>query len=366
MCLLLFVTVVLVIGSALSIVTGTLNEIRQASSENSRKRRQLRIFLQTKGVPTGMTMRVMSYADYKLAWNSQLGFDSSLISPRLEKELATLQFGGQLQKHPMFDLSAQIFPEVFAEICRALEGMSFCEHESVFSAGALAENMYLTSSGKFSVSLHHSKGSAYVFNDSLHYFAEVALYVEAAMHGYSLHTLTFADVFALSSKGLCAILANSPICATMFVEYAVEFVAKHNVSEEEGYIEEVLNQEAKCAEHACHANSFYLELYVDSRKVLRNLDLAYLQQGLEMTWSKARTLTDESTEIGPSPALGPAALVTRILFHEARETPQSHTGTNAHSSTKPTFCSQTLVGELADSGKRPQSWSIVVPAPKQL
>jgi len=316
-CVLLFITVVLVIGSALSIVTGTLNEIRQVSSENSRRRRQLRIYLQTKGVPTGMTMRVMSYADYKLGWHSQLNFDNSLVSPRLEKELAFLQLGGQLQQHPVFDLAAQVFPEVFKEICRDLERMFFCEAEFVFSAGAFAENMYLTCTGKFAVNISNNNASPYVFADEFRYFAEVALYVEAAMHGYSLQTISFADVYALSSKSLCTILTNSPMCATMFVEYAMEFVATHNSVEDAGYVEDILEQEGTCAEHACHANSFYLELYVDGRKVLRNLDLSYLQEGLEMKLSSARTLKDESMDIiGPSPSMGPAALVNHILFHE--------------------------------------------------
>ena len=243
-CLLLFITVVLVIGSALSIVTGTLNEIRQVSSENSRRRRQLRIFLQTKGVPTGMMMRVMSYADYKLNRHSQMGFDSSLISPRLEKELATLQFGSQLQQHPMLNLTAQVFPQVFAEICRDLERMFYCEYESVFSAGALAENMYLTCNGAFSVSISHSSAAPYAFEDEFRYFAEVALYAEAAVHSYSLYTLSFADVFALSSKNLCTVLANSPICATMFVEYALEFVAKNNMAVEDNYVEEILENDS--------------------------------------------------------------------------------------------------------------------------
>ena len=326
-CVLFFITVVLVIGSALSIVTGTLNEIRQVSSENSRRRRQLRIYLQTKGVPTGMTMRVMSYADYKLGWHSQLNFDNSLVSPRLEKELAFLQLGGQLQQHPVFDLAAQVFPEVFKEICRDLERMFFCEAEFVFSAGAFAENMYLTCTGKFAVNISNNNASPYVFADEFRYFAEVALYVEAAMHGYSLQTISFADVYALSSKSLCTILTNSPMCATMFVEYAMEFVATHNSVEDAGYVEDILEQEGTCAEHACHANSFYLELYVDGRKVLRNLDLSYLQEGLEMKLSSARTLKDESMDIiGPSPSMGPAALVNHILFHEAPRDPEGAEG----------------------------------------
>ena len=201
-CVLFFITVVLVIGSALSIVTGTLNEIRQVSSENSRRRRQLRIYLQTKGVPTGMTMRVMSYADYKLGWHSQLNFDNSLVSPRLEKELAFLQLGGQLQQHPVFDLAAQVFPEVFKEICRDLERMFFCEAEFVFSAGAFAENMYLTCTGKFAVNISNNNASPYVFADEFRYFAEVALYVEAAMHGYSLQTFIRRCVCPVKQKPL--------------------------------------------------------------------------------------------------------------------------------------------------------------------
>ena len=286
------------------------------SSENSRKRRQLRIFLQAKGVPTGMMMRVMSYADYKLGRHSQIGYDSSLISPRLEKELATLQFGAQLQRHPMFALTAQVFPDVFAEICRYLERMFLCEFESVFSAGAMAENMYLTCNGSFAVSLSQSGAAHFVIEDEFRYFAEVALYAEAAMHGYNLYTLSFADVFGLSSKSLCTVLSNSPICATMFVEYALEFVAKNNIARDEDYVEELLSCEMHCAEQACNANSFYLELYVDSRKVLRNLDLSYLQHGLEMKISSAMTLRDDSVDISPVPALGPAALVNHILFHQ--------------------------------------------------
>ena len=109
----------------------------------------------------------------------------------------------------------------------------------------------------------------------------------------------------------------------MFVEYAMEFVATHNSVEDAGYVEDILEQEGTCAEHACHANSFYLELYVDGRKVLRNLDLSYLQEGLEMKLSSARTLKDESMDIiGPSPSMGPAALVNHILFHEAPRDPE--------------------------------------------
>lgn len=39
-------------------------------------------------------MRIMSYADYKMARQSPIGYDTSLISPMLEAELATFQFGG--------------------------------------------------------------------------------------------------------------------------------------------------------------------------------------------------------------------------------------------------------------------------------
>ncbi|CAJ1350250.1 unnamed protein product [Effrenium voratum] len=275
-CLVCVVTTVLVIGSALSILTGTLNEIRQVNSERSRKRRELRIYLQTKAVRTELLMRIMSYADYKMARHSPISFDAGLISPMLEAELATAQLGDTLQGHPFFALTGRVFPQVFADFCRALEKKFFCEAESVFSAGLLAEMMYITSHGQFSL-CSATDSSHLEFEDECRYFAEVALYVEAVMHHFSLRTESFAEVFALSGSKMAAVLANSPMCATMFIEYTNEYLLHYTLPAPNLSCVEVLEQQSNCAQRSCESNSFYLELYVDSRRVIRTLDLNYLK-----------------------------------------------------------------------------------------
>jgi len=276
-CIFLFVMTVLVIGSALSILTGTLHEIRQVNNERSRKRRELRIFLQTKAVPTELLMRIMSYADYKMARQSPIGYDTSLISPMLEAELATFQFGGNLQNHPFFQLTSTIFPQVFAEFCSALQKQFFSEGESVFSIGSIAEMMYITSHGDFSIG-EEDDTAVRSFTGAHNYFAEVALYVEAVTHQCTLAAHSFAEVFVLAGTKLAAVLANSPMCTTMFVEYANEYIRLY--SDMVGRVDhpDALEMEVTCAEKACFSNSFYLDLNVDERKILRTIDLRGLEE----------------------------------------------------------------------------------------
>ncbi|CAJ1452717.1 unnamed protein product [Effrenium voratum] len=279
--LIVFVTTVLVIGSALSILTGTLHEIRQVNNERSRKRRELRIFLQTKAVPTELLMRIMSYADYKMARQSPIGYDVALISPMLHAELATFQFGGNLQEHPLFQLTEKFFPNIFADFCSALQKQFFSEAESVFSAGSLAEMMYITSHGSFAIG--DSDGSVLMRPGGEHnYFAEVALYVEAVMHSCTLIAESFAEVFVLSGANLAGVLANSPMCTTMFIEYAYEYIRLYTEASRDMSISEVPEMESSCARNATLCNSFYLDMNVDPRKVLRYMDLTDLQDEQQM------------------------------------------------------------------------------------
>lgn len=277
MCIVLFVITVLVIGSALSILTGTLHEIRQVNNERSRKRRELRIFLQTKAVPTELLMRIMSYADYKMARQSPIGYDTSLISPILDAELATFQFGENLQNHSFFELTFKIFPQVFAEFCSALKKQFYSEGESVFSNGSIAEMMYITSHGDFCLGEDEGQRER-SFSGEHNYFAEVALYVEAVTHQCTLAAESFAEVFVLTAASLAAVLANSPMCTTMFVEYANEYIRIYSDSIARHDMGDALDIQQRCNQKACFSNSFYLDLNVDERKILRTIDLRELEE----------------------------------------------------------------------------------------
>ncbi|CAE7946924.1 Cyclic nucleotide-gated cation channel alpha-3 [Symbiodinium microadriaticum] len=281
--LILFVTTVLVIGSALSILTGTLNEIRQVNSERSKKRRELRIFLQTRAVSTELLMRVMSYADYRMTRHSPVAYDPSLISPMLEAELATSQFGSILNAHPLFEFISSSYPAVFAECCRVLNKHFYCEGEAVFSEGSLAEKMHISSHGTFKLTAEAYPQDHALIEDDCHYFAEISLYVEAAVHRCSLHTDSFSEVFSLTAADFAKILVNSPLCTTMVIEYANEYISCYTAvpATKEGGIWHKAEWERECAQIACTNNSFYLEEHVDNRQVLEALDLASPQNSLE-------------------------------------------------------------------------------------
>eukprot|EP00439_Symbiodinium_sp_Y106_P049136 s484_g6.t1 len=277
--LVLFVTTVLVIGSALSILTGTLNEIRQVNSERSKKRRELRIFLQNRLVPTELLMRIMSYADYKMTRHSPIAYDTTLISPMLEAELATSQFGSVLTSHPLLGFISSMYPSVFAECCRSLHKLFFCEGEAVFDEGSMAEKMYITSHGKFKLTADSLQSDDVTFDDDSQYFAEISLYVEAVMHGYSLNTDSFSEVFSLSPADFAKVLVHSPICCTMVIEYANEFITRYSTGPSSSQVSvwHQVEREQECAKVACECNSFYLEEHVDHRLDLETLNLSYLQ-----------------------------------------------------------------------------------------
>ncbi|CAE6961564.1 eag [Symbiodinium natans] len=156
------------------------------------KRRELRIFLQTKAVPTEpllqisnflvlLLMRIMSYADYKMARQSPIGYDSALISPMLQAELATFQFGSNLTEHPLFSLTSSVFPPVFADFCSALQKRFYSEAESVFSVGSLAETMFVTSHGDYAIGVDESAKQVVRFSGAHRYFAEAESFAEAAI-----------------------------------------------------------------------------------------------------------------------------------------------------------------------------------------
>ncbi|CAE6961578.1 HCN4 [Symbiodinium natans] len=317
------VVTVLVIGTSLSVLTGTLQEIRQVNNERSRKRRELRIFLQTKAAPTELVMKVMSYADYKMARHSPIAFDETLISPKLEAELATFQHGGYLQEHPIFWLVDTLFPLVFNDLCSTLDKQLFCEGEAVFRLGTLAEMMYISSHGDFRICTDAQATKK--FSGAHHYFAEVALYVEAAMHDCTLLAESFTEVFVLTSSKLAAVLANSPVCAAMYIEYANEYISHHVVMSPDSEPEEVVEAHLRNAENACESNSFYLDMYVDERKQLSSLHLSSLRN----VESPSQSL--RKSESASSFGSGDVVMTrTKSFNHRARttKTPRHHDDQN--------------------------------------
>eukprot|EP00913_Durusdinium_trenchii_P027152 g25477.t1 len=156
----------------------------------------------------------------------------------LEAELAIVNFGNILTEHPVFNMVRTLFPNIFADLCNSLEKRYFCEMEYVFHAGTLDKKA----------------SKVNTFTDERHYFGEVALYVEAALHPFALQTASFAEVFVLSVSRLTNVLAN---------------------------------------------NSFALPINLDSRKYLAHLDLRYIQADPTCS-TQAALETLEDSEMDPA------------------------------------------------------------------
>lgn len=232
-------------------------------------------------------MRIMSFADYKLERHSPVSYDIELMSPLLVAELAVWQKGHLMRGHPLFSLTSDVFPKVFADICGTLHKELYYEGESAFVSGLLAESMYITSHGSFV--LYDSHGQEMEkFSNGQHFFSEVALYVDTVMHNCTLTIENFAEVYSLSGKSITSILLHSPICASMFVEYAKEFIAIYSRTAV-AHHQSLLSSRAatmskknsiaswqvdmKCAKGALQSNSFYMDMNLQDSRVLKNVSL---------------------------------------------------------------------------------------------
>ena len=111
----------LVIGSAISAIAGTLNDLRAMNEARARQRREVRLYLTSQNARYELVRRVMKFVDYKLEKMTSLNFEQSLISPTLYTELFVGQRGKFLSKLPIFSLTLEIFSDVFARVCTALQ-----------------------------------------------------------------------------------------------------------------------------------------------------------------------------------------------------------------------------------------------------
>eukprot|EP00930_Biecheleria_cincta_P015588 TRINITY_DN12948_c0_g3_i2.p1 TRINITY_DN12948_c0_g3~~TRINITY_DN12948_c0_g3_i2.p1 ORF type:complete len:1228 (+),score=254.99 TRINITY_DN12948_c0_g3_i2:33-3716(+) len=323
-CIIIVASVVFVIGGCLSKITGTLAEIRTINSEGSRKRREVRQYLQAQHVSMELTQRIMRFVDYKLERQSSVSLDHSLISPSLHIELHVSQRGGILSKLPIFQLTEDLFPEVFAALCGVLEKQVFGKQEFVFVADSWAQGINITSIGTFRitdetardeiVSPRNNEGSEAQVFTGIHWFSEAALFAESMVHEVSLRAETFGEAYSLTGEALAHCLLNSPSCTAMLCEYAKALLANVVKHGERTLLEE-------CSTEACQKNSFYLQLHPDPKTMLENIGkkLQYeSEEGSEyplalVAVEASRDLEAEQEEPEPSPAFNASDLAQQVL-----------------------------------------------------
>ena len=275
-----YIFTLVVIGSAVSAIAGTLQELKAMNEASARQRREIRIYLTSQNASFELVSRIMKFVDYKLQKMSMVTFDPTLISATLQTELFVGQRSRFLERLPIFRLTSDLFADVFASICAALSKNVYEQKEYIFVSGAWSTALYVTAGGTFHY-VDEDGGSTELEGE--YWFGELSLYSEQTIHRSTLSARTFAEVFALGGKELADCVRDSPGCTTMFCEYAKDFVGSMQRAGSSVSVEEASEIATKC----CKQNQFYQVLYPDPSKLFFNISIAKKVQASSLTHRKS-------------------------------------------------------------------------------
>ena len=235
-----YVFTLAVIGSAVSAIAGTLQELKAMNEASARQKREIRIYLTGQNAsfellgwwfqmflifapnlwedfqfdeyfsdvlvqpPTRLVSRIMKFVDYKLQKMSMVTFDPTLISTTLQTELFVGQRSKFLERLPILKLASELYPDVFASVCAALSKNVYEQKEYIFVNGAWSTSLHIPTTGCFLYvdSENSSQELEAQEGQGEFWFGELSLYSEQTIHNSTLSARTFAEVFALSGKDL--------------------------------------------------------------------------------------------------------------------------------------------------------------------
>lgn len=261
-----YVFCLLVLGSAISKISGTMAELRAMNEEHSRQRREIRIYLTNQKASFELVSRIMKFVDYKLEKMAMTNFDASLISTTLQTELYVGQRNKFLNPLPIFTMTAEAFPEVFAGACAALRKEIYETGEVIFAPGGFSVALHITTTGQYRFQDYDTTQSTV---EGIQWFEELSLYAEQLLHRTNLCAKTFAELFTLAGTDLAECIRKSPGCTRMFCEYAKEFVAAMQKVGGEMDHEDQVELAVKC----CKQNHIYQLLYPDPAMLLENIQI---------------------------------------------------------------------------------------------
>ena len=206
--------------------------------------------------------------DYKLEKTLTVQLDPSLISPTLQAELFVSQRSGFLCRIPIFSVTLDVYPDVFAKICAALQKQAYEKGECVFMVGDLADRLHITAAGIFELDELRMKGHPEkIHGDEGHWFSEIGLYAEFVLHAAALRARNIAETFSLTGDDLLDAVHGSPSCTSMFYEYARDFLAMQQSTHTEHH------SQAVYAQLCCDKNTHYRSLRPDEKKLFQNINI---------------------------------------------------------------------------------------------
>lgn len=269
---------ILVMGTTISTIAGSLHDLRAMNEARARQRREVRLYLTGQNASYELISRIMKFVDYKLERTLAVQLDPTLISPTLQAELFVSQRSTFLCNIPIFSVAADVYPDVFAKICAALQKQAYEKGECVFMVGDLADRLHITAAGVFELDeapmKNHPKR---IQGEEAHWFSEIGLYAEFVLHTATLRARNIAEVFTLTGDDLLLCVHGSPSSTAMFYEYARDFLAMQESSHDKHH------RQVEYAQLCCDKNTHYRSLRPDERKLFHNMDVRSHVQDLQHT-----------------------------------------------------------------------------------
>eukprot|EP00439_Symbiodinium_sp_Y106_P020907 s1896_g2.t1 len=269
----------LVMGSAISKISGTIAELRAMNEARDRRRREVRQYLSHQHVSFELVSRIMRFVDYRLEKFSASNLDTSLISPTLQLELYVGQRACFVLEMPIFKLLQECYHDVFGSVCAALEKHVYEKGENIFVAGSWTSCLHITATGYYSyVEGYDAEGEAAEFNGT-RWFGELSLYTEGSLHQSTLAAASFAETFTLTGPALADCVKQSRGCMAMFCDFAKDCMRGSRGAHD--FVTAMQGSKTKCgdqeqvywAEECCKRNQHYQELYPDPKTRFKNITI---------------------------------------------------------------------------------------------
>ena len=260
----IMVMTLVVIGSAISKISGTTAELRAMREESNRRRHNMRLYLARTSVSYELMTRIMRFVDYKLEKFPSNTLDASLVSPTLQLELFVSQHADYLSRIPIFALTQECYPEIFSTLCAAMKKNFFEKGDDIFVAGAFATNLHVTATGTYSYVDQTGKAQPL---KGTYWYGELSLFAEATYHLSTLTATSFAETFSLQAFDIVECVKASRGCTAMFCEYAKDFVTAMQKTDLKHDDDDQVQQGQVC----CKQNQHFRAMYPDLKKRFSNI-----------------------------------------------------------------------------------------------
>eukprot|EP00438_Fugacium_kawagutii_P020269 Skav228747 [mRNA] locus=scaffold4149:43879:47115:- [translate_table: standard] len=244
MVLIIICTCLPLLGSQIGRISGTLNVLKERSSERDRLRRDLHRWLKKTSVPVELVKRILdALEDVLTSSESPLDVKEptalTFLPSALTKELSVVKTGQQLECHPFFKLLMDDRLQVASQLTGAFRSIIAVLGEEIFHRGRKAEGLYVSLSGRWKldipwnvmvewpsqvhdtrVSLASMRGGSGFEVREQKFMGELCLYTELK-HSTTLSTLTFAKALVASADDFIRALVENPSVVVAIHEYAV-------------------------------------------------------------------------------------------------------------------------------------------------